>query len=608
VPACSPCKCAGKRVQRAQPHAARHATDARSARKRAQQARGAPMMLSSRWVAEGARPAVEQVTLDFACVQVADLKTELKALGLSDAGLKSVLVARLKEALVGGGGGGGGGGEGSDNPDTIAPARNTAKAAKTPAPSPKKMELHRYHFDLLTFIFITTYGGYPVALVWAIVWAYFWTSECGPPAGGRRDQEDRRSSRSSAEVALATPTPQAVQDSVISSVAQAVGATNLFDTPKQRDLDLAERLKQDKGKQFGQVFSTRYYEIPYKLANNAGLKISMETVEVVLGKGTFGQVEKACHLSTGKEVAVKVIRLLSERESSGFRRTPLCKVEDEMRVHQDLIHPNVVRLYGGFKEESRYYMILELVPGNEDLQVFLCAMKKENIEEATTKGMFRQLIDGVAYLHDNGVVHRDLKPENIMVCKRSDSVPLLKIADLGEAEKVGTDNSMCKTRKGTLQTMAPEVSLLNEHSMGTRSKTGIDGKKADLWSLGMILHVMVVLEYPSFADVQRDFDVAKMTKLANQAMTEEQENKKSVRFPDLFDTKVWDEQKRSKAKYEWTDLDKVKKLVKGLLKPAVAYRWDLERVKKCSWLSWLDEKQKQEDDTDTDANEIDYVE
>jgi hypothetical protein len=52
----------------------------------------------------------------------------------------------------------------------------------------------------------------------------------------------------------------------------------------------------------------------------------------------------------------------------------------------------------------------------------------------------------------------------------------------------------------------------------------------------------------------------------------------------------------------------VKKLVKGLLKPAVAYRWDLERVKKCSWLSWLDEKQKQEDDTDTDANEIDYVE
>jgi hypothetical protein len=40
-----------------------------------------------------------------------------------------------------------------------------------------------------------------------------------------------------------------------------------------------------------------------------------------------------------------------------------------------------------------------------------------------------------------------------------------------------------------------------------------------------------------------------------------------------------DENKQSKAKYKWTGLDKMKKLVKGLLKPAVAYRWNLEKVK-----------------------------
>jgi hypothetical protein len=70
----------------------------------------------------------------------------------------------------------------------------------------------------------------------------------------------------------------------------------------------------------------------------------------------------------------------------------------------------------------------------------------------------------------------------------------------------------------------------------------------------MILHVMVVLKYPiSFAEVQRDFDMAEARKLAEKAVREEQENKQSVLCPCLFESslrfQVWDEQKRSKATY-----------------------------------------------------------
>jgi len=356
----------------------------------------------------------------------------------------------------------------------------------------------------------------------------------------------------------------------VSDAAIRAGQTDLFKVkdPANPDPDLAQVLKQEiekNRKQFGEV-----------------LEVNMD-----LAKGAYGQVKKACHLSTGKEVAVKVIRPWLAREKV------LKQAQEEMLVHQDLIHENVVRLYWGFEEASQYYMILELVPDG-DLLDFLCAMKQQNIEEARTKRMFRQLIEGVAYLHDKGVVHRDLKPENILVRKGpNNSVPVLKIADFGEAEKVGTDTSMI-FRKGTPQTMAPEVSRMQPkgcapsvHPMLTRSKKGIDEKKADLWSLGMILHVMVVLEYPISADVD-DVDeyMSTLVEMAKKAMKEQAD------FPGLFkgDTQVWDKEKRRDHKYKWTDLDKVKDLVKGLLKPVVADRWDLEKVKKCSW---LDEQQNE---------------
>jgi serine/threonine protein kinase len=356
----------------------------------------------------------------------------------------------------------------------------------------------------------------------------------------------------------------------VSADAKATGQTDLFSVkdPSNPDPDLAQVLKQEieeNHKLFGEV-----------------LEVNMD-----LAKGAYGQVKKACHLSTGREVVVKVIRPFNARDKV------LKQAKEEMLIHQGLIHENVVRLYWGFEEESQYYMILELVP-DKDLQDFLCTMKEQNIEEARTKRMFRQLIEGVAYLHEKGVVHRDLKPENIMVRKGpNNSVPVLKIADFGEAEKVGTDTSMI-FRKGTPQTMAPEVSLMlpkghapSVHHMQTRSKKGIDEMKSDLWSLGMILHVMVVLEYPIFADVADVNDyISKLMEMAKKAMKEQAD------FPHLFegDTQLWDGKKRRDHKYKWTDMDKVKELVKGLLKPVVADRWDLEKVKKCNW---FDEKQNE---------------
>jgi hypothetical protein len=161
----------------------------------------------------------------------------------------------------------------------------------------------------------------------------------------------------------------------VSDDAKTTGQKDLFKVkdPANPDPDLAQVLKQEmkeNGKQFGEA-----------------LEVNMD-----LAKGAYGQVtvKKVCHLSTGREVAVKIIRPLLAREKV------LKQAQEEMLVHQDLIHENVVRLYWGFEEASQYYVILELVPDG-DLLDFLCAMKQQNIEEARTKRMFCQLIEGVAY-------------------------------------------------------------------------------------------------------------------------------------------------------------------------------------------------------------------
>jgi TOMM system kinase/cyclase fusion protein len=133
-----------------------------------------------------------------------------------------------------------------------------------------------------------------------------------------------------------------------------------------------------------------------------------------LGEGSFGRVYKACQLSTGQEVAIKILRVRPgdtpanvENQTERFRR--------EMRLCAGLSHPNIVRIIdSGESDEGMLYAVFEFVPGLT-LREVLAAEGTLSLREAMH--LMAQVLDALSCAHARGVVHRDLKPENIMVTK-----------------------------------------------------------------------------------------------------------------------------------------------------------------------------------------------
>jgi len=147
-----------------------------------------------------------------------------------------------------------------------------------------------------------------------------------------------------------------------------------------------------------------------------------------------------------------------------------------------------------FEEAGRMYIIMELLSGGELLEALLNKEKgndgtEARYSESDARIIFRQLINGVKYLHDIKIVHRDLKLENLLLAKKGD-INTIKIADFGLAKKYG--QAALSTICGTPQYVAPEV-------IKGGSQPYTYGRECDLWSCGIILFILLG-GYPPFYD------------------------------------------------------------------------------------------------------------
>lgn len=199
-----------------------------------------------------------------------------------------------------------------------------------------------------------------------------------------------------------------------------------------------------------------------------------------IGGGSFGQVFAAVNLDTGGVMAVKEIVF---HDSQSLKLIP--SIKEEMTVLEMLNHPNVVQYFGVEVHRDKVYLFMEYCEGGS-LSGLLSHGRIE--DEMVIQVYTLQMLEGLAYLHQSGVIHRDIKPENILL----DHIGVIKFVDFGAAKVIAatgkTRNLSMRSRgskdenplnlnsmTGTPMYMSPEV-ITGQNS----SKNGV----VDIWSLG----------------------------------------------------------------------------------------------------------------------------
>lgn len=220
--------------------------------------------------------------------------------------------------------------------------------------------------------------------------------------------------------------------------------------------------------------------------------------EEVVGEEGFGKVSRARHRRTGEVVAIKTISKSKLGDEEALQlEVAFLKLSD---------HPNTVRYYETFEDATDIHLVMEMCSGGSLAQLLQNAHDDfgPGVSEDELKRISLQMLQGIAYCHAHSVAHRDIKPQNLLFScgapKNGSAIPIscsghgdapLKLVDFGIAGVVRNDRPekrLLTKCAGTLGYMAPEV-------FGNKP---YDGRSADLFSIGAVMHHMVVGVPPSW--------------------------------------------------------------------------------------------------------------
>ena len=195
----------------------------------------------------------------------------------------------------------------------------------------------------------------------------------------------------------------------------------------------------------------------------------------LIGKGTYGRVYLGMNATTGEFLAVKQVEVNQKVAAQDKERVKemVAALDIEIDTMQHLEHPNIVQYLGCERKEFSISIYLEYISGGS---VGSCLRKHGKFEESVVRSLTRQTLEGLAYLHAEGILHRDLKADNILL----DLDGTCKISDFGISKKSDNiyGNDITNSMQGSVFWMAPEV---------VRSQGQGYSAKVDIWSLGCVV-------------------------------------------------------------------------------------------------------------------------
>ena len=225
-----------------------------------------------------------------------------------------------------------------------------------------------------------------------------------------------------------------------------------------------------------------------------------------LGKGSQGNVFSVQNLFDKKLFAVKLIENITDESSYEV-------AEKEIELLSQFKHPNIIRYKHAeyLEEEERIALYMELADFSLDAKI-------KNLSIETIEKYFKEICEGMKYLHDRKMIHRDIKPQNILIKDGT-----IKLSDFGIAKK--TDTTMITiTDKanvfGTYSYLPPEVLKGEKYSV-----------KCDVWALGVIFYQMLNRGVNLFA-AKKDKEEVK-NKILN-AIVEIEEKYKNTKYETIL--------------------------------------------------------------------------
>jgi serine/threonine-protein kinase ULK4 len=194
-----------------------------------------------------------------------------------------------------------------------------------------------------------------------------------------------------------------------------------------------------------------------------------------IGRGKYSVVYKGRKKKTIEFVAVKSVDRLRRK-----------KLMNEVRIFHNLDHPNVLKFHNWYETRNHLWIIFEYCPGGDLLKLL---EDDKKLPEQNIKKFAFELVEGLSYLHENGVIFADLKPANILINEFSQ----LKLADFGLSKKISdlvtsTESTEIKKpeKAGSVYYMAPELF----------KDDGVLSFYSDFWSLGIVMYEMASGKLP----------------------------------------------------------------------------------------------------------------